>query len=110
MKLWGSFFQKIKELIKRYKKDPQTVRSKLILKDNINVYRHIVFLCDGYYELDENTENNNGLRFLKIASRLPLELQMTLTHRLCGSSKAIITGKQFDENIKRYVQCCLLKN
>ena len=101
--------KEIKELIERYKKDPQTVRSNLILKGNINLYRHIVFLCDGYYKLDENTENNRATRFMKIASVLPLELQMTLIHRLSFSSRTIITAKQFDENIIEYTNIFLLK-
>jgi len=79
-------------------------------KGNINFYRSIIFLCDGYYKLDENTENHLGLRFMKIASRLPLELQMTLIHRLSFSSRIIITGKQFDENITEYTRLFLLKN
>ena len=95
--------EKIKELIERYKKNPETVRLNLILKGNINLYRHIVFMCDGYYKLNENTENNRATRFMKIASVLPLELQMTLIHRLSGSSRTIITSKQFDENIAKYI-------
>jgi len=100
---------KIKELIERYKKNPETVRSNLILKGNIDLYRHIVFLCDEYYKLNEKTENENGLRFLKMALRLPLELQMTLIYRLSGSSRTVITSKQFNENIIEYVKVCLLK-
>jgi hypothetical protein len=94
----------IKELIERYKKDPEAVRLNLILKGNIDLYRHIIFLCDGYFKLKENIENQQGLRFMKIASKLPIELQMTLIHRLSGSVKAIITAKQFDENIIEYIK------
>jgi len=100
---------KIKELVERYKKDPKTVRSNLILKSNIDLYRNIVFLCDEYYKLNEKTENKNGLRFMKIASKLPLELQMTLIHRLSNSPKTVITSKQFDENIIEYIKGYLLK-
>jgi len=95
---------KIKELVERYKKDPETCRSNLILKSNIDLYRNIVFLCDEYYKLNEETDNKNGLRFMKIASKLPLELQMTLIHRLSNSPRTIITSKQFDENIMEYVK------
>jgi hypothetical protein len=45
---------------------------------------------------------------MKIASKLPLELQMTLIHRLSNSPRTIITSKQFDENIGEYVKGCLL--
>jgi len=55
--------KKIKKLIERYKKDPIMTRSSLILKEYIILYRHIVFLCDNYYKLNEKTENENGLRF-----------------------------------------------
>ena len=61
-------------------------------------------MCDNYYKLDENSENNNGLRFMKIASKLPSEIQMILIYRLCGSPEAIITSKQFNENIIEYIK------
>ncbi|AYV75420.1 MAG: hypothetical protein Terrestrivirus1_294 [Terrestrivirus sp.] len=100
----------IKELVERYKKDPEICRSNLILKGHIDLYRSIVFLCDEYYKLNEETENKNGLRFMKIASKLPLELQMILIYRLSNSSRTVITSKQFDENIMKYVEGYLLKN
>jgi hypothetical protein len=97
----------IMELVERFKKDPEMTRLNLILKGNINLYRHIVFLCDNYYKLNEKTTNHSGLRFMKITSKLPLELQMVMIHRLCNSPKIIITSKQFDDNIVNYVEVFL---
>ncbi|AYV76529.1 MAG: hypothetical protein Terrestrivirus8_22 [Terrestrivirus sp.] len=93
----------MEDLIERYKKDPETVRLNLILGDNIDLYRDIVFMCDGYFELDESSENTNGVKFMKIARQLPLELQMVLIHRMSGSLMNNITGKQFNENIAKYI-------
>jgi hypothetical protein len=68
----------------------------------------IVFICDGYFAIIKTNITNKGIRFMKTASKLPLELQALLIHRLSGSSKQNITGKLFNDNlgvyIERYIQ------
>jgi ankyrin repeat protein len=95
-------------LIESYKKDPQMVRTKLILGNNLDVYRHIVFTCDGYFTI-KKIENTNT-RFMKIAIKLPLDLQMVLIYRLSESRKQNITGKIFDDNIKDYINKYIKNN
>jgi ankyrin repeat protein len=98
----------IQSLIELYKKDPLMVRTKLILENNLDVYRHIIFICDGYFTI-KNTENPNT-RFMKIAVRLPLDLQMVLIHRLSLSTKQNITGKIFGDNIEDYITKYLISD
>lgn len=76
---------------------------KLLMNDNLDVYRHIIFLSDQYYKIKNNDINKNIIRFFEIASQLPLELQMILIHRLLGSTHQVITSKMFDLNIKYYI-------
>jgi ankyrin repeat protein len=95
---------KIELLIELYKKDPQTTRARLILDDNLDIYRHIVFVCDGYFTIKETDSTNKDVRFMKILSRLPLELQSLLIHRLSGSIKQNITGKIFSDNLGNYIR------
>jgi ankyrin repeat protein len=100
--------KEIQSLIELYKKDPQMVRTKLILGDNLDVYRHIVFTYDGYFSIKEI--ENSSTRFMKIAVRLPLDLQMVLIQRLSLSTKQNITGKIFDDNIEDYITKYLIND
>lgn len=92
----------IKQLVESYNKNPSLIRTLLILDENIDTYRHIVFLSDNYYRIKQ--DENNSTRFFKITSRLPLELQMILIHRLCGSTQQVITSKTFVDDIVSYVK------
>jgi hypothetical protein len=54
-------------------------------------YASIVFLCDGLLEIKK--ENGPEARFFRIASKLPLEIQMILCHRTIGSEGNNIPSK-----------------
>ena len=57
------------------------------------VFALVVFLCDGLLKIKE--ENMSGAaRFFRMAKELPLELQMVLCHRVVGSMRMNIPGKQ----------------
>jgi hypothetical protein len=95
----------LNELVLSYKKDPIGIRTKLILIKNIDTYLHIIFLSDGYYGLKQDISvNPNNLRFFKIASCLPIELQMVIIHRLSKSSKFNIPGYFIEEHLKTYIE------
>lgn len=93
----------INKLIELFKMDPKRTRTKLQLKETIDVYRLIVFLSDGYFVLNKNTENNNGYHFMNIACQLPLELQMLLIRRLTGLSGNNIFTELFNDKLQNFV-------
>lgn len=43
--------KKIKSLLNSYKKDPSMTCLNLMLEDTIDIYRHIIFLQDGYFNI-----------------------------------------------------------
>jgi len=53
----------------------------------------VVFVSDGLLRIKRTTPSP-AARYLKIASRLPLELQMLLCFRVVGSAKEIIPGTE----------------
>jgi hypothetical protein len=93
----------IKKLVESYKNDQRFTRMKLILDKNLDIYHLITFLCDDYFELKKKTKNENGMRFMKIARQLPLELQMILIFRLSGLPMNNISGKLFNDNLKGFM-------
>lgn len=62
---------KIEKLFESYKQDPFITRIKLILDENLDIYRLIIYICDDYFKLKKKTKNKKGKRFLKIAKQLP---------------------------------------
>jgi len=97
--------EKVKILIGSYNKNPQKTVRELIVKKNLDIYRLIVFYCDGYFVINETTDiNTKNKRFFEIIKKLPLELQALLIHRLSGSTKNVITGIMFDENIINFIE------
>ena len=58
----------------------------------------VVFVSDGLLEIKDTT--TTAARFFSIARRLPLELQMMLCHRVVGSAKEIISGKDSEVAFK----------
>jgi len=82
---------------------------KLIFDENMIIYNLIVFMCDGYYELNHNSDNEEAIRFFKIVRQLPLELQMTLIHRMSKSSKNNISGKLFNDSLQEFISKYVIK-
>lgn len=44
------YIYEIQSLIFSFIEDPYATRKRLILENNIDVFRHVIFLCDGYYK------------------------------------------------------------
>lgn len=59
----------------------------------VDFFAIVVFLCDGLVEIGNSQENPEAARFLKIACQLPLELQMTLCHRVVRSRRNLISAR-----------------
>ena len=64
-----------------------------------------VFLCDDLLQLI--TSNSAAARFFKIASKLPMELQMMLCHRVVGSVKQNILHKDSEAAFKSLARILL---
>ena len=75
------------------------MRVKLGLLDDLaaEMFALVVFVSDGLLQVDDTTPSP---RFFSIASQLPLELQMVLCHRVVGSAKEIISGKDSEMAFK----------
>jgi len=100
-------------LLERFKSDvAQTrhaTRVELGLLDEMaaEMFALVVFVSDGLLQINDATNPSPAARFFRIASRLPLELQMVLCYRVMGSSKVIIRGKQSEVAFKDLASCCL---
>ena len=64
----------------------------LVDKDAAELFVRTVFLCDNFFRLMSD-DHSDGNRFFRIISRLPMELQMALCHRVYGSPKNNIPSK-----------------
>ena len=71
------------------------MRVELGLLDELaaEMFALVVFVSDGLLQVNETT-SNPAARFFRIATQLPLELQMVLCFRQVGSCKEIIPGKE----------------
>jgi len=89
----------IATLLERFKSDAtQTrheVRVELGLLDDLaaEMFALVVFVSDGLLQINGTTTPSPAARFFKIATQLPLELQMVLCFRQVGSGREIIPGK-----------------
>jgi len=59
----------------------------------------VVFVSDGMLQINDTTPTP-AARFISIAGRLPLELQMVLCRRVVGSAKEIVPGKDSEVAFK----------
>jgi len=53
----------------------------------------VVFHADDYLALTRDEEMSLAGRFFKITSRLPLEIQMVICHRMYGSTESIVISR-----------------
>ena len=87
-------------LLERFKENPGETRSAVRRElgwhdeEAAGVYALVVFVSDGI--LHPGLGDAAGARFFRIASQLPLELQMVLCYRLVGSRKETIL-REFSE-------------
>ena len=93
-------------LLERFKKNPEKTRSKVRLEigwyDDLaaEMFALVVFVSAGLLQINDTTTPSPAARFLNIARRLPLELQMVLCHRQVGSAKEIIPRKESEVAFK----------
>ena len=96
-RLYGS--TKVVYLLENFISDPLQTRHKLRVKlgmlDELaaEVFALIIFICDDLLLVKSSTSDSTT-RFFTIASKLPMELQMILCHRVYDSEKEYI--KQFE--------------
>jgi hypothetical protein len=89
---------KVAPLLKRFQQDPvktkREVRHKMFDVPASRLFALIVFLCDDLLQFKlPFDELSKTVRFLMMAQRLPIELQMLLCYRAGGSSKQnILSG------------------
>jgi len=85
-------------LLERFQSDAaktrHAVRVELGLLNELaaEMFALVVFVSDGLLQIKETTTPSPAARFIKIARRLPLELQMVLCFLQVGSPKEIIPG------------------
>jgi len=85
-------------LLERFKSDAAktryAMRLKLGLVDEVaaEMFALVVFVSDGLLQVSHGDQSTPA-QYFRIASQLPLELQMVLCYRIVGSTKEIIAGK-----------------
>ena len=93
-------------LLERFKENPvetrHDVRVELGLLDEAaaEMFAVVVFISDGLLQVKDTTTPSSAARFIRIATQLPLELQMVLCFRQVGSAKDIISGKESEVAFK----------
>ena len=85
----------------------QVVRVELGNEQASVMFALVVFVSDGLLQVNDTTPSPEA-RFFKIATQLPLELQMILCCRLVESAKEIIAGKDSEvafKSLARRLMC-----
>jgi len=78
--------------------------------DPAEIFALIIFLCDGFLQVDAHPalENVPAAKFFNIIRKLPMELQMAMCHRVDGSSEDMISEADrdyaFKELGKKYLE------
>jgi len=87
------------DLIDEYERDPVAVRHRLRRQPGLREYfighlfALVVFHSDSFVVINESLAHLDTMRFFRIASQLPLDLQMVLCNRIFGSSGDIILSR-----------------
>jgi len=99
--------EEVVSLLERFKTDPamtrRALRVELGLLDEMaaEMFALVVFVSDGLLQINDTTTTPSpAARFFRIATHLPLELQMVLCYRVVGSAKEIISGKNSEAAFK----------
>ena len=105
--------RKINNLYSRYIKDPQGVKYQLRLKLKLNLvigdlFALIVLHTDDYFKVPKDNQSvveiTSQHRFFGITSKLPMELQMVISHRVFESSGEIVLVKDSKLGFQKYLQ------
>ena len=92
-------------LLNRFKEKPNEIRHQVRLEicwydeAAAEIFALVVFVSDELLQFKDTTPTP-AARFLSITRRLPLELQMIICHRVVGSPKEIIPGKESEVAFK----------
>ena len=92
-------------LLERFKENPVETRHAMRVELGwyneaaAEMFALVVFVSDGLLQINDTTPSP-AARFFNIARQLPLELQMVLCHRVVGSAKDIIPGKESEVAFK----------
>jgi len=96
----------IADLICEYELDPEAVRRRLRQLPEIrkiyvgHLFALVVFFSDGFLRPIPATTPPATVRFLRICSRLPLDLQMVICNRMFGSPKNIVSSRDSEPGFK----------
>jgi len=96
----------VASLLERFKSDAaqtkHAMRVELGWDDELaaEVFALVVFVSDELLKIKDTATPSPAARFLSVAKRLPLELQMMLCRRVVGSAKEIIPGDESEEAFK----------
>jgi hypothetical protein len=110
----GIMFLDICQLVKDFETDPELTRLKIRHTIDLpevlaaRVFALMVLISDGYLELSKENDfaDDFGVegslkRFLRMAVRLPMELQMVLSNRVFGLMRANVLMKDSEPAFKR---------
>jgi len=92
-------------LLERFRRDTAQTRHAMRVELGwydvmaAEMFALVVFVSDGLLQIKVTT-SSPAARFISIARRLPLELQMVLCYRQVGSVKEIIPGKDSEVAFK----------
>jgi len=93
-------------LLERFKENPEDTRHAMRVElgwydePAAEMFALVVFVSDGLLQVQDTKITTPAARFFYIAAQLPLELQMVLCHRVVGSDKEIISGKDSEMPFK----------
>lgn len=71
----------------------------------------VVYLSDGYLKISENNDVGMSQRkqktkhFFKLASRLPMDLQMVLCNRAIGLGDSVVKGECSEQGFVKFAAC-----
>jgi len=98
-------------LLERFKRNPKETRHEVRLElmwfDEVaaGMFALVVFLSDGLLQVATGAQSKTpAARFFKIASKLPLELQMVLCYRFVGSAKEIVSGRDSEPAFRKLIK------
>ena len=69
------------------------------LDSSTDLFAVVVLICDQYLRPRYNKEQNSVLRFFRMASLLPMELEMILCNRAGGFTEDTISGFEAEKSI-----------
>jgi len=98
-------------LLERFRENPEEtrqVRLEIGWYDEAaaEIFALVVFVSDGLLQIKDTTQSP-AARFLSIARRLPLELQMIICHRVVGSTTEIIRAQDSEVAFKSLAESLL---